>query len=212
MNILVLLFFLHTTVALALLGGRFLIRGGAFASYFGIGLLLDSGAFAAWGGALVAPDNLPILVTIGAILALISFVFFLKSGLADLPSSLQSGAVAAGAVFVAATFVAGRYVFPTPKFISEEGFLFFNLHPFVQMMYITALVLAAFPAIEKAGTLFREGNSTLVKFLLAIQVVGTIVLITNVDTLSLLVVGWCMGLAYLALWTMLLFRKDVWQH
>jgi hypothetical protein len=210
MTILVLLFFAHATFAAAVIGARFLARGGTFAASFGIALLLDAMAFAAWGGALVLPDSLPILVTIGAALALVSFVFFLNAGASDMAGSLRMPVVIGGAVFVAATFVAGRYIFPTPKFVSPEGFLFFNLHPFVQLMYVTALVVAAFPAIEKAGTLFSGGMSTLVKFLLTLQVAGTIVLITNSDTASLFVAGLCMGLSHLALWTMLLFRKDIW--
>ena len=210
MKIMVLLFFMHNTLATALLGVRFLSKGGTFSTYFGIGLLFDAVAFGAWGAALVSPENLPVLVTTGAVLALLSFLLFLKSGIVDLPSTIQTRAVAIGAIFIAATFVAGRYIFPTPKFVSDEGFLFFNLHPFVQVMYITALVIAAFPAMEKAGSMFRGGYSMLVKFLLAIQVIGTIVLITNTDTLSLIVVGWCMGLSYFLLWTMLLFRRGIW--
>ncbi len=210
MNPLVVLFFLHTTLATALLGGRFLTKSVPFTHYFGIALLLDALAFAVWGLALIVPGALPVLVTIGAVSALISFVFFLKAGMVDLPTSIQYPSLAAATAFVAATFYVGRYVFPTPKFISGQGFLFFNMHPFVQVMYITALLLTTFLAIERVGTVLRDRVSVLVKFLLVVQVIGTIVLITNVDTLSLLAVGWCMSLAYFALWTMLLFRKGIW--
>lgn len=210
MNPLVILFFAHTTLATALLGGRFLSKRIPFARYFGIALLLDAVAFGVWGTALVLPAALPVLVTIGAVSALISFVFFLKAGMVDLPTSIQYPSLAAATAFVAATFYVGRYVFPTPKFISGEGFLFFNMHPFVQVMYIAGLLLTTFLAIEKIGTVVADRVSILVKFLLVIQVIGTIVLITNIDTLSLLVVGWCMGLSYFALWTMLLFRKGIW--
>jgi hypothetical protein len=116
----------------------------------------------------------------------------------------------ASVVFVVATFIAGRYIFPTPKFISDDGFLIFNLAPFVQMMYITILVLVAIPLVEKVAGLFKAGYSTFVKFALGVQVVGAIVLITSTDTLSLLVAGWAIGLTYFMLWTTLLFRKDIW--
>jgi len=86
----------------------------------------------------------------------------------------------------------------------------FNLAPFVQLMYITILVLMAIPLVEKVARMFKAGYSTFVKFALGVQVVGAVVLITSADILSLLVAGWAIGLTYFALWTTLLFRKNIW--
>jgi hypothetical protein len=211
MNLSVLIFFLHTTLATAVVGGMFLKRGGNVAKYFGIGLLLETVGFASWALAVMMPANLPILVTVGAVLTLVSFILFLLSGTDDIAPALKRLTTVAGVVFVIATFIAGRYIFPTPKFLSDEGFLIFNLAPFVQLMYVTILVLVAIPLIEKVSALFISGYSTFVKFALGIQVVGAIVLITSTDTLSLLVAGWAIGLTYFAFWTTLLFRKDIWR-
>ena len=181
------------------------------AKYFGIGLLLETVGFASWALAIVMPTNLAILVTIGAVLTLISFLFFLRSGTDGMSSSVRTLAMVAGVALVIATFIAGRYIFPTPKSISDEGFLIFNLAPFVQLMYITALVLVAIPLVEKVSSLFRGGYAIFVKYTLAVQVVGAIILITSADTPSLLVAGWAIGLTYFAFWTTLLFRKNIWQ-
>jgi len=210
MNISVLLFFLHTTLATAIVGGIFLKKGGNVAKFFGIGLLIETVAFASWALAVIMPDSLETFVTIGAVLALISFLFFLRAGTEDVSGSVKTLAMVVGVILVAATFVAGRYIFPTPKFISDEGFLIFNLAPLVQLMYIAALVLVAIPLIEKVSAMFRDGYATFMKYTLAIQVVGALVLITSTDTLSLLTAGWMIGLTYFALWTTLLFRKDIW--
>lgn len=210
MNLSVLLFFLHTTLATAIVGGVFLKRGNNVAKYFGIGLLLEAIAFASWALAVMMPDGLDTFVTVGAVLTLVSFIVFLRAATDDISSSLRTLIVTAGSLFVVATFVAGRYIFPTPKFISDEGFLMFNLAPFVQLMYVTILVLMAIPLVEKVARMFREGFSTFVKFAIGVQVVGAIILITSSDTLSLLVAGWAIGLTYFALWTSLLFRKDIW--
>ncbi len=210
MNPLVLLFFIHTTLATALVGGIFLRRKQAVARYFGAGLLLQTVGFASWTMALLVPEHLSNLVTIGAVLTLISFVLFLRAASEDVPTVLRMSMVVLGGIFVFATFYVGRYVFPTPKFISEEGFLIFNLAPFVQLLYITALVLVAVPLIEKLAALFRPRYALFIRYALGLQVVGAIVLITSVDILSLLVAGWAIGVSYFVLWFTLLFRKEVW--
>jgi hypothetical protein len=210
MSLSVLLFFLHTTLATAIVGGIFVKKGGDVAKYFGIGLLIETVGFASWALAVMMPDNLATFVTIGSALTLISFIAFLRAATDDISSSLRNLILGAGTLFILATFVAGRYIFPTPKFISDEGFLMFNLAPFVQLMYTTILVLVAIPLVEKVARMFNAGFSTFVKFALGVQVVGAIILITSDDALSLLVAGWAIGLTYFALWTSLLFRKDIW--
>ncbi|PIP04182.1 MAG: hypothetical protein COW61_03090 [Candidatus Yonathbacteria bacterium CG17_big_fil_post_rev_8_21_14_2_50_46_19] len=210
MNLSVLIFFLHTTLATAIVGGIFAKKDGNVANFFGIGLLIEAVGFASWALAVMMPDNLATFVTIGAVLTLVSFIAFLRAATDDISPSLRNFILAAGSLFVLATFVAGRYIFPTPKFISEEGLLMFNLAPFVQLMYITILVLMAIPLVEKVARMFKAGYSTFVKFALGVQVVGAVVLITSADILSLLVAGWAIGLTYFALWTTLLFRKNIW--
>lgn len=211
MNFSVLLFFLHTTLATAIVGGIFIKKRGDVAKYFGIGLLLETAAFASWALAVMIPDNLAIYVTVGAVLTLVSFIAFLRAATYDINLSLKNLFLVGGSLFVLATFFVGRYIFPTPKLISNEGFLMFNLAPFVQLMYITILVMVTIPLVEKVARLFKSGYSTFVKFALGIQVVGAIVLITTNDVLSLHVAGWAIGLTYFAFWTTLLFRKDIWQ-
>lgn len=210
MNLSVLFFFLHTTFATAIVGGIFVKKGGNVAKYFGIGLLIEAVGFASWALAVMMPGNLATFITIGAVLTLISFIAFLRAATDDISSSLRILILSVGSLFVVGTFVAGRYIFPTPKFISEEGFLMFNLAPFVQLMYVTILVLMAIPLVEKVARMFKAGYSTFVKFSIGIQVVGAIILITSSDTLSLLFAGWAIGLTYFALWTSLLFRKGIW--
>lgn len=210
MSLPVLLFFLHTALATAIVGGVFLKRGNNVAKYFGIGLLLEAVGFASWSLAVMLPDSLATFVTIGAALILVSFILFLRAATDDISSSLRTLVMAMGSLFVGAIFVAGSYIFPTPKFISDEGFLIFNLAPFIQLMYVTIIVLMAIPLVEKVSKMFKAGFSTFVKFALGVQVVGAIILITSTDTLSLLVAGWAIGLTYFALWTSLIFRKDIW--
>lgn len=211
MNIAVLLFFLHTTIATTIVGGVFVKREGALAKYFGLGLLLETVAFAAWGLAIVMPDMLATMVTVGAVLTLVSFLFFMRAGIDHMAPSQRMTALFIGTLFVVGTFVAGRYVFPTPKFISDEGFLFFNLAPFVQLMYVTMLLVVSMPLVAKVASLFKEGYDTLVTYTLIIQVVGAVTLITSTDPQSLLAAGWAIGIAYLLLWVTLLFGKDIWR-
>jgi len=210
MNMLVGLFFLHTVVATIILGVLFLKKTAQGAKHFGVALLLTALAFGLWGLILVFPSALTLLITLGALAALASFVVYLCVGIGGLPSMTKKALLALGVVGVVATFIAGRFIFPTQQSISEEGLLMFNLAPFVQMLYIFMLITVSVPAIEKICKMFKGGYATLVKYLLLVQVFGGIILITSVDTMVLMTAGWIIGTAYFVLWSTLVFKKDIW--
>ena len=211
MNWLVLFFFIHVALAATIVGGVFMKKGGNVAKYFGLGLLIGAIGFASWGLAVMMPDNLTIFGNIGSVLVLISFIFFLWASTDNVSEPIRNLILALGIMLVVVTFIVRSFIFPTDKFISDEGILIFNLAPFVQFLYVTILVLVVIPLIEKVAAMFKAGYATFIKYALGIQVIGGIILITSADELSLLAAGWAIGLAYFALWTTLLFCKNIWR-
>lgn len=210
MNIAVLFFFIHNVIATVLIGSIFAKKSDAVSKYFGYGLLLDAVAFAAWTVCIISPANLATFVTVGAVFFLFSLLAFLRAGTDSSSDGMRTLALIIGTLGVISIFIVGRYVFPTPKMISSDGFLFFNLHPFVQMIYIFALSLAAFPVIEKIAAKFKNGYACLMRYGLIIQTAAGIILIVCTEPFTLLVTGWVIGITYFALWTTLLMRKDIW--
>ena len=210
MNSSVVLFFVSNVLATVLLGGKFVSRKDPLFKYFGIGLLLDAAAFAMWTIGYVNPEQLLTFITFGAVAFLVSLVVFLYASLEQAPANTRLLVTVLGAVAVAGIFYVGRYVDPANAFISPEGFLFFNLTPFVQMLYTFALALITLPVIDLVASKFKAPYSALVRYGLIAEVVGGIMLITNKDAQTLYITGWIIGIVYFILWATLLFNRKAW--
>jgi len=210
MNSSVVLFFVSNVLATVLLGGKFVSRKDPLFKYFGIGLLLDAAAFAMWTIGYVNPEQLLTFITFGAVAFLVSLVVFLYASLEQAPATTRLLVTVLGAVAVAGIFYVGRYVDPANAFISPEGFLFFNLTPFVQMLYTFALALITLPVIDLVASKFKAPYSALVRYGLIAEVVGGIMLITNKDAQTLYITGWIIGIVYFILWATLLFNRKAW--
>lgn len=213
MNIGVLLFFLHNILATALMGCKFVVRKDPVFKNFGIALLLDSAAFVIWSAAVVLkPSNLELFVTVGAAFFIASLVFLVITASQKSSPGVRQALIIFGALLALVLFVARTFLYPSAPGFSPEGLFFFNLHPFVTMVYIFGLLLAAVPAIEAVASKFNHTYSWLVRYGFLAEVAGGIVLITTTDTQVLYIIGWIMGAAYLALWSILLFSKNSWKN
>lgn len=213
MNIGVFLFFLHNILATAVLGGKFVVRKDPVFKNFGIALLLDSAAFVVWTLAVVLqPTNLDQFVTLGAAFFIASLVYLLITGTQKASASTRGGITLLAVLLGICLFLARTFLFPSNPTFSEEGLFFFNLDPFVTMVYIFGLLLTAMPAIDAVASKFEHSYASLVRYGFITQVAGGIVLITTVDTQVLYTLGWIMGAAYLALWPILLFSPKAWKN
>lgn len=210
MNTSVLLFFVSNVVATLLLGWKFAAHKDSLFRYFGYGLLLDAVAFAMWTIGYVNQEQLLTFVTFGAVTFLVSLVLFLYASLQGASSTHRTFISAIGIAVVLGIFYTGRYVDPASAYISPEGFLFFNLTPFVQMLYTFALALVAFPVIDAVASRFKTPYAALIRYGLIAEVVGGIMLITNKDAQTLYITGWIIGVVYFVLWATLLFNRKAW--
>ncbi len=209
MNVLVLLFFLHNVLATLLLGGKFVSRKDSVFKNFGIALLLDAAAFAAWSLGILQPDYLLTSVTVGAVLFLISLVFMVRASVGHASPTTQWGATIVSIIAAFVIFYIGHGD-PALAYISTEGFFFFNLSPMIQMFYIFALLLAAVPAIDAVASRFTGGYAALVRYGFVAEVAASMMLITSTDASVLYLVGWVIGVVYVALWGTLLFNRKAW--
>jgi hypothetical protein len=212
MNTSVTLFFVGNILATVLLGSKFVSRRDAACRYLGVGLLLDAAAFLMWTIGYVNPDALLQYITYGAVAFLASLVVFVYASLQEAPATSRLPIAFLGAVAAFGIFYAGRYIDPASAYISPDGLLFFNLTPFVQMIYTFALALAAFPAIDAVASKFKAPFATLVRYGFIVEVVGGIMLITNKDVATLMITGWVIGIVYFVLWATLLFNKKAWSN
>ncbi len=209
MNSSVVLFFISNVLATVLLGGKFVSRNDRVFKYFGIGLLLDATAFAMWTIGYINPGQLLTFVTFGAMAFLASLVVFLFASLQQTPASTRLLVTLLGAAAVIGIFYVGNQS-ANSAFISPEGFLFFNLTPLVQMIYLFGLAFASLPLIDMIASRFKAPFSALVRYGLITEVVGGIMLITNKDAQVLYITGWIIGIVYFALWATLLFNRKAW--
>jgi len=213
MNPTIIFFFLHSVVATLILGVVFMTRSkdGIFKN-FGKAMILDAAAFAIWAFGLIKPEIFQACVTLGNACFLVSLVFMLYVPVQKVQkTSLRQILMVVGAIVAAWIFYMGYVLAPGHNsYISPEGLLFFNGGAISQMLYIFALMIAGLPAVDLLASKFKSYYSSLVRYIFIIEVVGGIILITSKDLQALYIAGWIMGLAYLVLWTSLLFSKKAW--
>lgn len=211
MNFAVLLFFVHNVLATALLGYKFFSQKDKIFTNLGIALFLDSIAFAVWSAAVyLKPANLQAFVILGAVFFIVSLIFLLITSIQHVSTSTRNMIVLLGTFAGAGVLYLRTFVYPSEAAFSPDGLFFFNLHPIVQMLYIFGLAFTALPAIYVVAAKFKEPYSMLIRYALIAEVMGGIVLITSFDSTVLYIIGWIMGLSYVALWTTLLFNKKAW--
>lgn len=209
MNSLVVLFFASNVLAALLLGVKFARQNDPAFKYFGIGLLFDALAFAMWTIGYTNPNLLLSFVTYGAIAFLISLIIFLYASLSKASESTRLWVTVLGVAMIVGIFFVGRYSVNL-AYISPEGFLFFNLTPLVQMLYVFALAITFVPLIHLIASKFEGPHSALVRYGFIGQMVGGIMLITSTDAQVLYITGWIIGTIYLILWVDLLFNRKAW--
>jgi len=212
MNPYVVFFFAHSVIATLVLGILFIRRKDSVFKNFGITMLLNAVAFTIWCFGLINPGNFLVCVNFGMIFFLASLVslFYVSVHKVQKTSSRQLLMVLS-VVAVACIFYIGYKLAPGHgAYISPEGLLFFNGRPITQMLYTFAFLIAAMPAVDLLANKFKSYYSSLVRYVLIIEVAGGVMLISSTDFQTLNLVGWIMGLAYLVLWISLLCSKKAW--
>lgn len=212
MNILIVLFFLFNVFATAALGSRFIKKGAEDHVFktFGIALLINAVAFAVWSFGIVRPESLLTCVTLGTVAFLISLIFLFYTSVQKIHASINRKLlIILSIVVVIGIFFIG-HADPSYAYISPEGFLFFNLGPLMQMLYVFVLALTILPTIDLVASKFKSIYSTIFRYGFIAQVCSGIMLMTTKDSQVLYATGWVIILVYFLLLITFLFNKKAW--
>jgi hypothetical protein len=207
-SIIVTLFFLHGALACFVAGLHFWSVKDHTIKFFGLGFIFSGLAFSTW--AFLAAnrlDSLRIIATLAAVFLILGLFSFLLAGIQSLEGSEAYGsALLVGALGALGLFVLRTFVYPAQLIITERGFLLFDLDTVVKAAYILALTVAILPAANAVAAKFKKTYiSSLIRGCSMVLVIGGIVLVTSVDTGLILLDGIVMSVAFLLLWTTILF-------
>jgi hypothetical protein len=208
MNIFVILFFLFNVLATAALGIKFALKNDdKVFKFFGVSLLLNAAAFMVWGLGLIMPESLLTFVTMGTVIFLFALIFLFYTSIQKIESiNTRRGLMVLGVIVALGIFYIG-HIDPVYAYISPEGYLFFNLGPLVQMLYVFILALTALPAMDLVASKLKLSHSLIFRYSFIAQICGGIMLITSKDHQVLFVTGLIIGLAYLLLLITFLFQS-----
>jgi len=213
MNPSVVLFFVFNVLATAILGGKFASRrNDPFFKDFGIAMILNAIAFAIWSFGVISPAYLLPCVTLGTIVFLIALILLFFTAVQKSHSaSTKWFLTLLGALVALGVFYVG-HLDPNYALISPEGFLFFNLGPVVQMLYVFVLLLAVLPSVDLIASKFKSPYSSLFRYSMIAELCGGVMLITSKDSQALYLTGWIIGLVYLVLLVSFVFGRKAWEQ
>lgn len=174
-------------------------------------LIFSGLAFTTW--ALLAANhlnNLRVIASLAAVFLILSLFSFLLAGIQHLEDSTSYGtALLLGAAGAIGLFVLRTFIYPAHLIITEKGFLLFNLHTAVKAAYILVISVSILPATNAvAGKFKKTALSPLIKGCFSALAIGGIILATSTDTTLVLLDGITMTVAFLLLWTILLFGGE----
>jgi hypothetical protein len=200
-NLLVTLFFLHSTLGTGVLAWWFLNKKQAVFKDFGWGMLGYSLGLAAWTAVvIVKPTNLKPLVLLGVVPFLLAHVAFAKAASAKLPTK-SSTLVTITALLLAATFIARTFFFKSEPYFSDRGLLYFGLKSVPVALYIATISVSFLPSIRAVvAELKNKSLKSVMGVGLTILFVNSIILVSAKDDTLLLINGVVLCVSLLVLW------------
>jgi hypothetical protein len=195
------LFFIHGTLATAILAWYFLTKKQAVLKDFGWGMLGYSLGLAAWSIlVLTKPEDLKPLVLLGVIPFLLAHVAFAKAASVKLPTK-SSTLMTVTLLLLGATFVARTFFYPSEPYFSDRGLLFFGLQSVPVALYIATISVSFLPAIRAVAAEVKDkAMKPILSVGLTTLYVNSIILVSAKDDTLLLINGVVMGTALLVLW------------
>jgi hypothetical protein len=196
------LFFLHIVFANLLVGGRLVSSHDQVLHRFGMGVTLTGLAYIAWAlAAIIRPTNLDAWVAVGVVPLMAAFIVLFSSWLMLQPKKWRVPALVVAGLAAIAFFVIRTFVLPSHPYFSSEGLFFFNPDPTVKVLYIVAIAIVAFPAIERAASrLDLRGGGPLFKALFLAVALCSVVLLASDNATVLQINGWALSGVLLVLW------------
>lgn len=202
------LFFLHATIGTAILSWWFFSKKDKTLKTFGLGLAGYAAGLAAWTLlVLTKPDDLKPLILLGAIPFLLAHFAYAKVAYKNINFAKTSLLTLVVAGTIAGTFIVRTFLYPSDPFFSEQGLLFFGLHPVAVAFYIATISMTFLPAISVIGAVLKKSPiRSVVQGSLTVLFINSVILVSGQDDLLLLINGIVMTVALLTAWVSVLSR------
>jgi len=201
-TILVPLFFLQVVLGTALLSWWFLRQKDRVLKTFGLGMAGYAVGLAAWTLlVLIKPDDLQPLILAGAAPFLLAHFAYAKVAYKNINFTKTSFLTLLVGGTIAGTFIVRTFLYPSAAYFSEQGLLFFGLHPVSIAFYIATISLTFLPAISVVSSHIQKPRlKNIMQVGLTTLFINSIILVSGDDETLLLINGVVMTVALLALW------------
>lgn len=195
-SVLVPLYFLHTAFGASVLAWWFLSQKERKLKNFGLGMAGYALGTICWAILVVTkPADLKPLILIGAIPFLLAHLAYAKA------ASNKNTLFIVTLFLIIATLVARTFLYPSEPYFSDQGLLFFGLNPIVAVLYIATISISFLPAIQSTVAEIKQKSARSIMGIgLTILYINSIILVGIKDSTILLINGWIMALALIALW------------
>jgi hypothetical protein len=195
-------YFVQVLVGIAILAYWFLKRKDTVLRTFGVGLAGYALGLSAWSLlVIVKPDDLNPLIMAGAIPFLLANLAFAKVAYKNLDFSKASFLSILVIGSIIATFAVRTFVYKSEPYFSEEGLLYFGLHPLSIAGYITTISLTFLPAVSVVATRLKKSPlKNIMQVGLTTLFINSIILVSGNDDTLLLINGVIMTAALLVMW------------
>lgn len=182
-NALVVAFFVASTLMAAYLGIKFFkIKKQPMVS-FGLGLILIAIAFLVWTYmVLFHPNNMGLLVSIGALPFMGAFIAFLVSAVSNVKAKYKIPLYAINLSILAIFIILRFFVFESNPGFTPEGFFAFNVDPAVLYFYALLLSFNFIPALYVVGRHIKKDIPRIgIELGLTLVAVGLVIMVTSHD-------------------------------
>lgn len=200
-NLFVSIFFIHGTLATAILAWYFLTKKQAVLKNFGWGMLGYALGLAAWTVlVLTKPADLKPLVLLGVVPFLLAHIAYAKAASAKLPAK-SNLLMTVTLLLLGATFIARTFFYPSEPYFSDSGLLYFGLQSVAVALYIATISVSFLPAIRAVAAEIKDKTmKSALSIGLTILYVNSIILVSAKDDTLLFINGAVMGIVLLVLW------------
>ena len=102
---------------------------------------------------------------------------------------------------IAGTFIVRTFVYPSEAYFSDQGLLFFGLHPLSIAFYIATISLTFLPSISAVSSHIKKNSlSGIMQIGLTTLFINSIILVSGSNDTLLLINGVVMSTALLVVW------------
>ncbi|MFM6980849.1 MAG: hypothetical protein ACKOWE_05545 [Micrococcales bacterium] len=182
-------FFLLAAGIFGFLSFRFASAKKAPYTHFGFGLAAFSLAFLVWAYIVISvpsAEMLSTLMTVGVVPFVAGFLLLVSSATYDWKSSNRTLILSIAVVFLVGLFVLRTFVLPSEPAFSDNGLIYFNADPIIELMYVLAFAGGFMTSLQVVSRSISDRLTAALTriFFNVVVVCGVILLVSHDDVLQ----------------------------